>query len=291
MHFVDAKGILTAKNGVHGMNVYRGCSHGCVYCDSRSRCYHMEHAFEDIEVKRNAPELLERALRSKRKRCMIGTGAMSDPYMHCERELGLTRRCLEIIRDYSFGATVLTKSDLVLRDAGLFLEIHHRAKCVVQMTLTTWDDGLCSILEPGACPTRRRVEALAELREMGIPTVVWMAPVLPYINDTEENIAAILDACVRTGVRGIVCFDMGMTLREGDREYYYAALDRHFPGLKERYIREYGDAYILSSPNAGNLTRLFRETCIRHNILYRAEDCFAYLNALPESAPRQMSLF
>ena len=291
MHFVNAKGILTARNGVHGMNIYRGCTHGCIYCDSRSLCYRMDHPFEDVEVKRNAPELLERALRSRRKRCMIGTGAMSDPYVPCERELKLTRRCLELIRDYGFGATVLTKSDLVLRDADLFREINEGAKCVVQMTLTTLDDGLSAILEPGVCSTRRRVEVLEALREMGIPTMVWMTPLLPFLNDTEENVGAILDACVRTGVKGIVCFDMGMTLREGDREYYYAALDRFFPGLKERYIRTYGDAYELPSPDSARLTRLFRETCAAHGLLFRPEDCFAYLNEFPETWPEQLSLF
>ena len=291
MHFVNAKGILTAKNGVHGMNIYRGCTHGCIYCDSRSRCYHIEHPFEDVEVKQNAPELLERALRSRRKRCMIGTGAMSDPYVNCERELKLTRRCLELIRDYGFGASVLTKSDLVLRDTDLFCAINKKAKCVVQMTLTTWDSSLCSILEPNVCPTQRRAEVLEALRALGIPTMVWLTPLLPYLNDTEENLAAILDVCVRARVKGIVCFGMGLTLREGDREYFYAALDRHFPGLKEQYIRSYGEAYELPSPNAGRLARMFRETCEKHHILSRPEDCFAYLNELPEPFPEQLSLF
>ena len=291
MHFVSAKGILTARKGVCGMNIYRGCTHGCVYCDSRSRCYRMEHAFEDVEVKQNAPELLERALRSRRKPCMIGTGAMSDPYVHCERELGLTRRCLELIRDYGFGAALLTKSDLVLRDIDLFLQIQSRAKCVVQMTMTVWDEELSSVLEPGVCSTRRRAAVLEELQRQGIPTVVWLTPLLPFLTDTEENVLAILTACAAAGVRGIVAFDMGLTLREGDREYYYAALDRHFPGLKARYIRTYGDAYRLSSPNAGRLTELFQSFCREHGMLYRPEDCFAWMNAFPNAAPEQLSLF
>ena len=145
MHFVDAKGILTGGKGRYGMNIYRGCSHGCIYCDSRSRCYQFTHAFEDIEVKRNAPELLEQALRSKREKCMIGTGSMSDPYMHCEEKLGLTRQCLEIICRYGFGAAVQTKSDRILRDIDLLEEINRKAKCVVQVTLTTWDDQLCGM--------------------------------------------------------------------------------------------------------------------------------------------------
>ena len=290
MHFVDAKGLLTGGKGHFGMNIYRGCSHGCIYCDSRSRCYQFTHPFEDIEVKQNAPELLEKALKSKRRRCMIGTGSMSDSYMHCEEELKLTRRCLEIIRQYGFGAAVQTKSDRILRDIDLLDEINRTAKCVVQMTLTTYDDDLCRILEPGVCNTKRRIEVLEEMRKRGIPTVVWLTPVLPFINDTEENITAILNECVRVGVKGIIDFGMGMTLREGDRDYYYAALDRHFPGMKERYIRRYGNAYELPSPNAGKLREIFQGICRANGILSNPEDCFRFLNEMPEKYP-QLSLF
>ena len=282
MHFVDAKGILTGSGGHFGMNIYRGCTHGCIYCDSRSKCYQFTHAFEDIEVKQNAPELLEQALRSKRQKGMIGTGAMSDPYMHCEEQLGLTRKCLEIICRYGFGAAVQTKSDRIMRDIDLLEEINRKARCVVQMTLTTYDDRLCRILEPNVCDTKRRIEVLEAMRERGIPTMVWLSPILPFINDTEENIRPILEACARVKVKGILCFGMGLTLREGDREYYYAALDRHFPGLKERYIRTYGGAYELPSPRSGPLTDLFRSFCREHGILYRPEECFEYMNTLPE---------
>ena len=168
MHLVQAKGILSAHNGI---NVYRGCTHGCIYCDSRSLCYHTPVPFEDVEAKENAPQLLEAALRSKRKRCMIGTGAMCDPYLHAEKELQLTRRCLEVICRNGFGATVLTKSDMVLRDIDLLEQINRDSKAVVQMTLTTLDDDLCRIIEPNVCPTSRRFEVLCELRERGIPTV------------------------------------------------------------------------------------------------------------------------
>ena len=290
MHFVDAKGILTSNLGYTGMNVYRGCSHGCIYCDSRSKCYQFTHPFEDIEVKRNAPELLEQALKSKRKKCMIGTGAMSDPYMHCEEELRLTRRCLEIILKYGFGAAVQTKSDRILRDIDLLDEINRSAKCVVQMTLTTYDDGLCRILEPNVCNTRRRIEVLEQMRERGIPTVVWLTPILPFLNDTEENITSILNECARVGVKGVIDFGMGLTLREGDREYYYAALDRHFPGMKERYIARYGNAYELPSPNAKKLKAVFRQICREHGILSTPDECFRYINELPEKYP-QMSMF
>lgn len=290
MHFVDAKSILSGADGRFGMNIYRGCTHGCIYCDSRSACYRFTHPFEDIEVKRNAPELLDAALRAKRKKCMIGTGSMSDPYMHCEEKLGLTRRCLEVILRHGFGAAVQTKSDRVLRDIDLLKEIDDRAKCVVQMTLTTFDDDLCRIVEPNVCDTHRRIEVLAELQSRGIPTVVWLTPILPFINDTEENIRSILSECVRVGVKGVICFDMGVTLREGDREYFYAALDKHFPGLKRRYIETYGNAYAVPSPNAKKLMRLFTEICAESGMLHTPEACFSYLNELPEKY-RQMSLF
>ena len=282
MHFVNAKGILTGGKGYWGMNIYRGCSHGCIYCDSRSKCYQFTHVFEDIEVKQNAPELLDQALRSKRQKGMIGTGSMSDPYMHCEAELGLTRKCLEIILRHGFGAAIQTKSDRILRDLDLLEEINRNAKCVVQMTLTTWDSPLCRIIEPNVCDTRRRIEVLEEMRKREIPTVVWLTPILPFINDTEENIRPILEACVQVRVKGIICFDMGLTLREGDREYYYAALDRHFPGLKERYIRTYGNAYELPSPNHERLMKLFEDFCRAHSMLYRPEECFSYMSAFPE---------
>ena len=282
MHFVDAKGILTGGKGRYGMNIYRGCSHGCIYCDSRSTCYQFTHPFEDIEVKQNAPELLEQALKSKRQKGMIGTGSMSDPYMHCEEKLGLTRRCLEVIYRYGFGAAVQTKSDRILRDIDLLDEINRRAKCVVQITLTTWDSELCRIIEPNVCNTQRRVEVLEEMRKRGIPTIVWLTPILPFINDTAENITAILEACAAVKVKGIICFDMGLTLREGDREYYYAALGRHFPGLKERYIRTYGNAYEVPSPDSARLMDLFRSFCRDHGIMDKPEDCFRFLGEFPD---------
>ena len=290
MHFVDAKGILTGNSGYYGMNVYRGCTHGCIYCDSRSSCYQFTHLFEDIEVKQNAPELLEKELKSKRRKCMIGTGSMSDPYMHCEEKLFLTRKCLEIILKYGFGAAVLTKSDRILRDIDLLDEINRSAKCVVQMTLTTYDDNLCRIVEPNVCNTKRRIQVLEEMRQRGIPTVVWLTPILPFLNDTEENIAAILEECVRVGVKGIVCYNMGLTLRDGDREYYYAALDKHFPGMKEKYRKRYGNAYELPSPNAGHLMKVLYGICSKNGIISKPEECFRYIQEFPDKFT-QMSLF
>ena len=287
MHFVKAKGILSAKNG---MNVYRGCTHGCIYCDARSLRYNMQHKFEDIEVKENAPELLEAALRSKRKLCMIGTGAMCDPYAHCEKDLQITRRCLEIIDRYGFGAAVQTKSDMILRDLDLLKSINQKAKAVVQMTLTTADDSLCKIVEPNVCPTSRRAEVLNIMRDSGIPTVIWLSPLLPFINDTEENILGILEYAKTAGVKGIINFGMGLTLRDGDREYYYAALDRNFPGLKEKYIRTYKNAYELPSSDSERLWQVFAEKCTEYGIEYRTDKVFEYINTLDEE-DEQLTLF
>ena len=289
MHFVDAKGILSAKNG---MNLYRGCTHGCIYCDSRSKCYQMNHVFEDIEVKKNAPELLERALRAKRKKCMIGTGAMCDPYMHCEEKLGLTRQCLEIIDRYGFGLAIQTKSCRILRDLELFKRIHQKAKCVVQMTLTTYDEELCRVLEPRVSTTKERFEALKVFRDNGIPTVVWLSPLLPFINDTEENLRGILDYCARAEVYGIICFGIGMTLREGSREYFYQELDRHFPGMRERYHQKYGYAYEIPSDHNRELMKLFYEQCREYGIVSDIGQVFAYLSQFPENKGyEQLTLF
>lgn len=289
MHFVKVKGILSARNG---MNLYRGCQHGCIYCDARSLCYQMNHAFEDIEVKENGLELLEAALRSRRRPCMIGTGAMSDPYIPLERELRYTRRALELIEKYGFGVTVLTKSDRILEDFDLLCRINSRTKVVVQMTLTTMDERLCRIIEPGVCTTRDRLEALRKFRDAGIPTVVWLDPILPFLNDTPENIAGIVDACGDAGVRGIINFGMGLTLREGNREYFYARLDRHFPGLKERYIRTYGNAYDVASPDQDALLKLFHERCEKYGIWHDNDQIFRYMSIFEEKEEaRQLSLF
>lgn len=289
MHEVEAKGILSAQNG---MNIYRGCTHGCIYCDTRSTCYQMNHAFEDIEVKKNAPELLEKALRSKRKKCMIGTGAMSDPYLHYEEKLGLTRRCLELIDRYGFGLAIQTKSDRILRDLDLLKSINRKAKCVVQITLTTYDDELCKILEPNVCPTSRRIEVLQIMRDEGIPTIVWMTPILPFINDTEENIRGLLNACKESKVYGILTFGTGVTLRDGDRQYFYQKLDEHFPGMKERYISTYGNAYELPVPESAHLGKLIQEECRAAGIVYGSDKLFAYMHEYEDKeAGEQLSLF
>ena len=287
MHYAAYQSVLLANNT---MNLYRGCTHGCIYCDSRSVCYQISHPFEDIEVKQNAAEILDGQLRRRRSKAMIHTGSMCDPYIPLEDELLLTRRCLQVIARRGFGLTILSKSDRMLRDMDLLEEINRRQKCVVCVTLTTHDEALCRKLEPNVCPTAARVKVLMECKRRGIPTVVWMTPILPFINDTQENVNALLDDCFAAGVHGIISFNMGLTLREGDREYFYAQLDRLFPGLKQRYIDTFGLRYECESPHSARLTALFHSRCARQGVLHDPNAVFRYMDELPEG-PRQLTLF
>ena len=280
MHYVESKILLSSKNG---MNLYRGCTHGCIYCDSRSEVYGMSHDFEDIEVKQNYSQLLKREL-IKRPKAMIGTGAMTDPYIPLENRLGHVRKSLELIYRYGFGFTCITKSDLVLKDLDLLKKINEKSKVVIQMTLTTADDDLCKVLEPNVCPTSRRVEVLKTLNENGIPTVVWLCPILPHINDTEENIVELLDYSIEANVHGILCFGMGLTLRDGNRQYFYEKLDEHFPGLKERYIKEFGNRYAINSPNNERLMEIFKRKTEENGILNDANEIFEYLAEFPQDS-------
>ena len=289
MHFVKVKGILSSKNG---MNLFRGCTHGCIYCDSRSKCYQMNHSFEDIEVKENSIELLEDRLKRKRKKCMIGMGSMTDPYINEELKLNYTRQAIEIINKYGFGLTLITKSSNIIRDLDLLKEINSKIKCVVQMTLTTYDERLCRIIESNVSTTKERVETLIKLREAGIPTVVWMTPILPYINDTKENVIGILNYCKEVKVKGILCFGMGLTLREGNREYFYSKLDKYFPYLKDRYIREFGNSYVINSKNNYRLMKIFRDFCENEKIMHDYNKIFSYLNTFEEKEiSKQLSIF
>jgi len=289
MHYKEVKGILSPSNG---MNIYRGCTHGCIYCDSRSKCYNIDHDFEDIEIKSNALTLLEDALKRKRKKCMIGTGSMTDSYIHLEEQLKRTRKVLELIDRYGFGVSIQTKSNRILRDLDLLKSINEKTKAVVQITLTTYDEKLCKILEPNVSTTKERFEVLKIMRDNNIPTVVWLDPILPFINDTEENLRGVLDYCVEAKVYGIICFNMGLTLREGNREYFYEKLDEHFPGLKEKYHRKYGYSYEIVSDNNEALMKIFRDTCRENGIVHNVNEIFKYMHTFEEKGEvEQLSLF
>ena len=286
-HYADYKTIISPHNG---MNLYRGCTHGCIYCDSRSLCYQINHDFEDIEVKRNAPQILEEQLRKKRKPCLIGTGSMCDPYIHLEEELQITRQCLILMEKYGFGVTILTKSARILRDLDVLKAINKKTKCIVQMTLTTYDEDLCRKIEPNVSTTLERFHVLEEMRDAGIPTAVWICPILPYINDTKENLRGLMDYCVRAKIRGLVSFCFGTTMRDGSREYFYKCLDRHFPGIKQKYIERFGREYACYGETSLQLRALTKEICKEHGIIYKHDELSAALFNF-EPKEQQISLF
>lgn len=287
MHYKEVKSILSSNNG---MNLYRGCSHGCIYCDSRSKCYQINHDFEDIEVKSNALELLEYKLLTKRKKCMIGTGSMTDPYLHLEKKLEYTKRSLELIYKYGYGVSILTKSNMILRDLEILKKINEKTKCVIQITLTTYDENLCRKLEPNVSTTKERFEVLKIMRDNNIPTVVWLGPILPFINDTEENLRGLLNYCIEAKVYGIICFGMGLTLRDGNREYFYQKLDVSFPGIKEKYQNIFKDSYEVDSLDNKRLMDILYDECKKNNIICNNQKIFEYLNEFPENK-EQLHLF
>jgi len=250
----------------------------------------MKHDFEDIEIKRNAVQILNDQLARKRKPCMVVTGSMCDPYIHMEEELLLTRQCLSLIEQYGFGLSVHTKSARIMRDIDILQAINEKSKCVVQFTLTTYDEELCQILEPDVSTTAERFAVLEAMHGAGIPTVVWICPILPFINDTVDNLNGLLDYCVRACVRGVVCFGFGTTMREGSREYFYRKLDEYFPGMKHRYIQAFGGSYECQSPNSGQLMGVFAEKCKKNGIMYHTDEVFGYLHRF-ETKKRQMTLF
>lgn len=252
----------------------------------------MEHAFEDIEIKQNAIELLESALRRKRKKCMLGTGSMTDPYIPLEMEICNVRKALSLAYEYGFGFTLITKSNRILRDLELLKAINEKTKCVVQMTLTTWDEDLCKKIEPNVSTTKERFDVLKQLRDAFVPTVVWLSPILPFINDTPENIKGLLEYCIEAKVYGIICFGMGLTLRKGSREYFYKQLDKRFPHMKEMYIQMYGNQFVLNSPRNSNLMKLFHQLCEENGIVHDNKKIFEYLNTFEEKqSNEQLSLF
>lgn len=278
METLRAKHLLTAVHGSMedffyadwNMNIYRGCSHGCIYCDSRSACYQIDR-FDTVRPKENALALLDAELRSKRSTGVITMGSMSDPYNPLEKELRFTRGALELIRRYQFGAAFTTKSSLCARDADILADISRNAPVCARLTITCADDDLCRKIEPRVSPSSGRFAAMRTLAEHGVFTGTWLNPLLPHITDTEDNIRRIVQMTADAGGRFVVCF-FGMTLRTGNREHYFAALERDFPGVREKYLRGYGNAYELTVPDADRLYDSFREECVRRGVHWRFAD-------------------
>lgn len=279
MEYIPAKTVVsgyTSNNEWFGtnynMNIYKGCCHGCIYCDSRSDCYQIKD-FDTVKAKENALKLIRDDLRRKVKTGVVGTGAMSDPYNPFEKDLLLTRHALELINAYDFGIAIATKSPLITRDIDILHDIKEQSPVLCKITITTADDDLCKIIEPRVAPSSERFAAVKELSDAGLFTGVLLMPVLPYINDTEENILSIVRNTASAGGKFIFGFGaFGVTLRNNQRSYYYQHLDKHFPGLKETYIRKFGNNYHCVSPHAKKLWTLFTKECEKYGILYQMKD-------------------
>lgn len=251
----------------------------------------MDHLFEDIEVKDKASEILDYQLSKRRHRCMISTGSMCDPYMPIEEELNVSRSCNEIILNHGFGLCIQTKSNRLLRDIEILEEINSKSKCVVEITLTTYDERLCSVIEPNASSFFERYLVLKECQKRKIPTVVWIAPLLPFLNDSSENLRHILDYCIDAGVYGIISFDFVLTLRNGNREYFFHSLDQHFPGLKQKYLSTFGNNYECYSPNRNQLVDILHSVCSSYGIVSDTKKVFEFRSSFPSSLKQQLSLW
>lgn len=277
MDFIAAKSILQkvkygeAWYGIdYNVNLYKGCSHGCIYCDSRSSCYNIEN-FDTVRGKKNALAILEQELRSKKRKGIVGMGAMSDTYNPQEIKYKLTRGALELFAEYGFGVAIDTKSDLILRDIDILKEINRRNNVIVKISITTPHDDLAKIIEPHVCPTSQRLNAVKILNDSGIFAGVMMNPTLPFITDSAEDIAGLIQQAARSNARFIQSY-FGMTLRENQRDYYYNKLDKHFPDLRAKYESTYGDSYECAAPDSKELYQQFTALCSRYGLLYKMAD-------------------
>ena len=295
MEFVKAKTILTkVKDGSewygvdYNMNLYRGCSHGCIYCDSRSNCYHIDN-FDRVRGKENALYILEKELSKKRTKGVVGIGSMSDTYNPLEIKYEQTRGALKLISKYGFGVSIDTKSDLVLRDLDLLKEINSKNNVIIKFTITTPDDKLSKIIEPNVCVSSKRLEAIKILSDNGIFSGIMLNPVLPFITDKEEDIKKLVRLASEYGAKFIHTY-MGMTLRENQRDYYFNKLEEHFIGLKSKYIKTYGDKYNCMPKNYKYLYNVFVNECNKYGVLYKMDDIIkAYKKK--DASNEQISLF
>lgn len=276
MDFIIAKTIVNkVKNsgwfGIdYNMNIYKGCCHGCIYCDSRSRCYQIEN-FDTVRAKKDSTEIINRELKGKIKKGVVGTGAMSDPYNPYEKKYELTREALKLIDKYGYGIAIDTKSNLITRDIDILKSIKVHSPIITKITITTCDDRLSRIVEPNVSSSSERFDSIRKLSESGIYTGILMGPILPFIEDSEDNIRGIIDLAYDSGAK-FINLHPGVTLRDNQREWYYDKLDESFPNLKYKYIQSYGYKYNCISPKYKNLLQIFKEECDKKNIIYKMED-------------------
>ncbi|MEW9124768.1 MAG: radical SAM protein [Thermotaleaceae bacterium] len=293
MEYISAKTIVTKTKNTqwfgtdYNMNIYKGCSHGCIYCDSRSECYGI-YDFDRVRAKENALQIIRDELRKKVKTGVIGTGAMSDPYNPFEKKMLLTRHALELVNAFEFGVAIATKSDLITRDVDVLTDIKRHSPLIVKMTVTTWEDKLCKIIEPNVALTKERFAALKCLSDKEIFSGILLMPVLPFIEDSQDNVLKIVRLARENGARFIYPA-FGVTLRQNQRVHYYQKLDEHFPGIKDKYIKKYGSSYRCASPRARELWSLFQSECDRLGLLYKMQDIIkAYKMGYKD---RQLSFF
>lgn len=297
MNFIEAKTLLSnySENNSwfgnnYNMNIYKGCNHGCIYCDSRSDCYKIIN-FDEVRAKKNTTEILEKELISKRKKGVIGTGSMSDPYNPFEKEFELTKTSLELINKYKFGLSLVTKSNLITRDIDILKKIQSHSPVLIKLTITTADDELCKKIETNVCPSSQRFEALKKLTDNGIFAGILLMPILPFINDTEDNIKEIVRLSYISGAK-FIYGAFGVTLRANQRLWFYKKLDQDFPSIKDKYIKFFGQNYECLSPNSKFLWNTFVNECNKYNILYQMEDIIkAYKLNYKNESPLQLSLF
>lgn len=294
MDYIPAKSIISNYKennewfgGNYNMNIYKGCCHGCIYCDSRSDCYGIED-FDRVRVKENSINSVEKDLKSKRKKGVVSTGAMSDPYNPFEEKLLLTRKALELIDKYNYGAAIDTKSDLITRDIDVLKRIKEHSPVLCKITITTADDELSKKIEPNVSLSSERFKAIKELSDAGIYTGILLMPILPFINDTEENIISIVRKAKENGAKFIYPA-FGVTLRSNQRMHFFDKLDKEFPKIKERYIREFQNNYMCSSPKGRELYKIFTEECRKLGIIYKMKDIIEDYKKLYKN--EQISLF
>lgn len=280
MEYISSKTILSAYKenlgwfGInYNMNIYKGCCHGCIYCDSRSNCYQIID-FDRVRIKSNAIEMLKHELKSKRTKGVVGTGAMSDPYNPFEKKYMLTREALKLINENKFGISIATKSDLVTRDIDILKEIQKHSPTIVKITITTYDDELCSKIESNVSTTSDRFKAIKELSDNGVYTGVLMMPLLPYINDDIENIKNIVKKAYESGAKFIYAHYFGVTLRLNQKEYYFQQLKKNFPNadLRKLYDEKYGNSYINSVVDYEYKWNVFKDECKKYGLLYKMDD-------------------
>lgn len=297
MEYIPAKKIVSGymeKNSWFGlnynMNIYKGCCHGCIYCDSRSSCYNIID-FDRVRAKEKSTEIIEKDLKSKKKKGVIGIGAMSDPYNPFEKKYLLTREALKLVDKYNFGISIATKSSLITRDIDILKKIQEHSEVLIKITITTYDDNLCKKIEPNVSHSSERFKAIKELSDNGIYVGVLLMPILPFINDSEENIINIIRKAHECGAKFIFSYGLGVTLRHNQREHFYNKLKEIYGNdeIVKKYIDTYGEKYECPPMNSSKLWKVFKEECEKYGLLYKMDDIIKDYKSRYEKV--QMSLF